>query len=772
MRVKYFVLVFAWVLFYAGTSPVPPEVVRGDLNILPLPASMTPGEGVFLMDPQMRIQAEGLPPLSFTPWKVFSEVLNRKSGYDPFLPALLNTESPSQKYLKIVWQEPLSQEGQYTLSVTADEIRIQAGTAEGIFYALQSLRQMMRMDAMPDFKGKQRYWMVPTVWITDQPVFSYRGMHLDVCRHMMPVAFVKKYIDLLSLYKMNRFHWHLTDDQGWRIEIKKYPRLQEVAAWRDQTLVGHYNEDPDRYDGKRYGGYYTQEQIKEVVAYARERGVMVIPEIEMPGHSLAAIAAYPSLACQPGPFKVGETWGVFDDVYCPREETFRFLEGVLDEVTALFPGPYIHVGGDECPKKRWQACPHCQALMAREGLTDEMQLQSYFIRRIESYVEEKGKRIIGWDEILEGGLAPHATVMSWNGIQGGVEAAKAGHDVIMTPTSHCYFDYYQAAPLYEPLAIGGLIPLYQVYSFQPVPEGLARVEAKHILGGQGNLWTEYITTPEQAEYMAYPRAIAMAEVLWTPKEKRNWNGFMERLIVNFKLLDALDVHYSRSILNPTVNITTVAGQLQLSWNTVVAAETIYFSQDTSHHQWSIVYPGESYGIRDAGPVFYKTTHSKVFRLDFNPSKSAEANLLISPQPHENYHGRQWGATLNDGLRGTSDFNGQDWCAWKEPFVIRIQFARETEVDTIRIGTLMNPGSWIHAPEKVGFLGRDSAGEATWGGMLKPTGLPGGRNELVMCTGGIKVFELVLEIQPVAKIPPGLPGAGQPAWTFIDEVEVK
>jgi hexosaminidase len=338
----------------------------------------------------------------------------------------------------------------------------------------------MRMDAMPDADGTLRSWNLPAVDIVDKPAFSYRGMHLDVCRHIFPIEFVRKYIDLLAYYKMNRFHWHLTDDQGWRIEIKQYPKLQEIAAWRAQTLIGKYGAKEPQYDGQRYGGFYSQTEIREVVQYAKDRGVMVIPEIEMPGHALAALTAYPELSCTGGPFKVAETWGVFNDVFCPTEETFTFLENVLKEVITLFPAPYVHIGGDECPKKRWKESEYCQALMKKEGLKDVMELQSYFIRRMEAYLNSKGKSVIGWDEILEGGIAPNATIMSWRGIDGGIAAAKSGHDAIMTPGNYCYFDKYQGDRTTEPIAIGGFLSVDSVYAYNPIPAALTTDEARHI----------------------------------------------------------------------------------------------------------------------------------------------------------------------------------------------------------------------------------------------------------------------------------------------------
>jgi hexosaminidase len=378
--------------------------------------------------------------------------------------------------------------------------------------------------------------------IHDAPRFPYRGMHLDVGRHFFPVDFIKRYIDLMSRYKMNTFHWHLTEDQGWRLEIQGYPRLTEIGSCRSETMVGK-NYSPFVGDGTEYCGFYTQTEAREIVAYAAARFVKVIPEIELPGHSLAALSAYPEYACTEGPFAAATRWGVFHDIYCPTEETFAFLEGVLGEVLEIFPSRYIHIGGDEAPKERWRESPEAQEVIRREGLADEDELQSYFIRRIERFLVDRGRRLIGWDEILEGGLAPEATVMSWRGTEGGIEAARQGHDVIMTPTSHAYFDYYQGRPEYEPLAIGGFLPLDRVYGFEPVPAELAAEQAAHVLGAQGNVWTEFMKTPAQVEYMAYPRALAMAEVTWSPAEARDPADFERRLAARLQRLEALGVNF-------------------------------------------------------------------------------------------------------------------------------------------------------------------------------------------------------------------------------------
>lgn len=420
----------------------------------------------------------------------------------------------------------------YTLSVSKKGISIVSNTQAGLFYGIQTFIQLTPITGTK----------IPFVEITDYPRFAYRGLHLDVCRHIFPIEFVKKYIDLMAKHKFNRFHWHLTDDQGWRIEIKKYSKLQQIAAYRNGTVIGHAGHS-NKYDTIRYGGYYTQEEVKEVIAYAAARYVTIIPEIEMPGHAEAAIAAYPELGCRGDQIQTERTFGVFDPIFCAgQESTFTFLENVLTEVMDLFPGNYIHIGGDEAPKTRWKECAHCQKRIKDHSLKDEHELQSYFINRIEKFVNSKGKQIIGWDEILEGGLAPNATVMSWRGEEGGIAAAKQKHNVIMTPGNWCYFDHYQDTSKTEPMAIGGLTPVREVYTYEPIPAQLSADETQYVLGAQANLWTEYILSSQQAEYMVYPRACALAEVVWSPKEKRDYLDFLQRMETHLKRLKNWNVN--------------------------------------------------------------------------------------------------------------------------------------------------------------------------------------------------------------------------------------
>jgi hexosaminidase len=528
-----------------------------DYQVIPKPVELTMEVGKFAIDGNTSIDvSEGLD----------GEAMFLAESIQQLTNVVPTVNSGKKANIFLALDNQIENGEGYRLEVTPDQIRILGKNAKGVFYGIQSLLQLIDI---PEGGSSVNGITVPAVSIKDRPRFMYRGMHLDVSRHFFDVDFVKKYIDMIAMHKMNTFHWHLTDDQAWRIEIKKYPELTKVGAYRNGTITGHYPGEDN--DNVRYGGFYTQDDIRDVLAYAHKRHVEVIPEIELPGHAQAAIASYPYLSCFPeeptqvpnnlmstasvaqqqngSPKIVQESWGVYDDVYCAgKEETFAFLEGVMDEVAALFPSKYIHVGGDECPKKNWERCPNCQKRIKEEGLGDEHGLQSYFVTRMEKYLNTKGKRIIGWDEILEGGLAPNATVMSWRGVEGGIEAAKQGHNVIMTPNSDCYFDYYQSKDTEnEPLAIGGFLPVEKVYGYEPIPEELSVDEQHYILGAQGNIWSEYIKTEEHMEYMALPRATALSEVVWSQKDDKDFDDFRSRLLHIRKLYDAKGYNYAKHI---------------------------------------------------------------------------------------------------------------------------------------------------------------------------------------------------------------------------------
>ena len=439
----------------------------------------------------------------------------------------------------------LGREG-YALDVGPARVVARAPEDAGLFYALQTIRQLLPPEIFREAPVAGQTWAMPAVTIEDAPRFGWRGGHLDTGRHFMPLGFVKKYIDLLALHKMNTFHWHLTEDQGWRIEIKKYPKLTSVGAWRKETIVGRPARDRAQwtFDGERHGGYYTQDDVREVVAYAKARFITIVPEIEMPGHAMAAIAAYPQIGVTGDPVEVATRWGIFDDILNAEPATISFMQDVLSEVLTLFPGPYVHIGGDEAAKTKWKASPRIQARIKELGVGDENGLQSWFIRQMDAFLTAHGRRLVGWDEILEGGLAENATVMSWRGTQGGIAAARAGHDVVMTPTSNTYFDYYQSRDTNaEPIAIGGFLPLETVYAYEPVPAELEKDKARHILGAQGQLWTEYMKDPRNVEYMAFPRMSALSEVVWTPAARKDFGDFRARLETHVKRLKALDVNF-------------------------------------------------------------------------------------------------------------------------------------------------------------------------------------------------------------------------------------
>lgn len=545
---KYIFICFLWALLvisgYAQSGA--PKV-----QLIPAPAQLNLKSGSFIVGSNTVIH--------------YSDATSKKSAvqlheylyknYGINLSLLSGKPEKSNQVISFVSAKARVKES-YTLRVGAAVIEI-TGDDAGMFYGLQTLFQLISVkDQKPE---------VPCLEISDSPRYAYRGIMQDVGYHIYPVSFIKSQIEMLAKYKMNVYHWHLTEDHGWRIEIKKYPKLTSVGAFRAGTQISNYTDSLNGNDHLPYGGFYTQDEIREVVAYAAERHVTVIPEIELPGHSLAALAAYPELACgdNPGPFKVAEHWGIFEDVYCAgKENTFKFLEDVLTEVMALFPSPYIHIGGDECPKQRWKVCKFCQKRIKDNHLKNEFELQSYFVKRIEKFVNSRGRKIIGWDEILEGGLAPNATVMSWRNIEEGIKAAKQGHDVVMSPLSHVYFDFIQGRRELEPLAIGwGYNSLPRVYNYDPTPAVLSDKEKEHIIGVEAAIWTEHMDTHRKVEYMLYPRLMALAEIAWTPLEKKDSVSFFE---------ERLPKHLA--VLDKTDKIYRVPGPIGLSDTTLIGAD--------------------------------------------------------------------------------------------------------------------------------------------------------------------------------------------------------
>ena len=580
-KLKIVIILFA-TIFYGGCADK-----NIDISIIPIPQNLKTNSGQFVIDENTKIILDSDDLRISEVAEYFAEQLNSASGFS------INTVTLSDNIEmnnSIIFENKKSDSslGAEGYSIISDTEKIVlTGSPHGLFYGVQTLFQLLPSEVFYDKKKPNVEWTIPSVEIIDSPRFKWRGMHLDVGRHLFPLSFIKKYIDYIAMHKLNIFHWHLTEDQGWRIEINKYPRLTEIGAWRNGTQILKTDDS----DGKRYGGFYTQNEIKEVVRYAEERFVTVVPEIEMPGHSVAALSAYPNLSCTGGPFEVRTLWGIDENIYCAgNEETFVFLENVLTEVLELFPSKYIHIGGDEAPKAKWKDCNKCQLRIKTEGLKDEHELQSYFITRIEKFLNSKGRQIIGWDEILEGGLAPNAAVMSWRGIEGGISAAKRNHNVVMSPTDYCYFDYYEGDPENEPLAIGGFLPLDKVYSYEPIPEELNQDEEKYIMGVQGNQWTEYIATPELAEYMTFPRLCALSEVAWSPKEKRDYKDFSNRMTEHYVRLNELGINYRwpgfEELNNNTVFINEATFQLKSKQDNM----KIYYTTDgTEPTESSILY---------------------------------------------------------------------------------------------------------------------------------------------------------------------------------------
>ena len=737
-----------------------------EIGIIPKPLFQEINKGVFVLDENIRF-------ISDTELNEVSDYLKLyiEENYQVSF-------TPQKESKKIVFtsNDTISNEEGYELKIEENSILIASKNSKGAFYAVQSLLQLMPI------KSNGLAIAIPCLELQDEPQFKYRGMHLDVGRHFFSVDFIKKYIDLIARLKMNTFHWHLTEDQGWRIEIKKYPKLQEIAAFRNETLVGHYNDQPHKFDGKKYGGFYTQEQIKEVVAYANTRQVTIIPEIEMPGHSQAAIAAYPSLGCTGEQVEVATKWGVFNEVYCPKESTFKFLEDVIDEVVALFPGKYIHIGGDEAPKTNWKKCAHCQRLIKEKGLKDEHGLQSYFIARMEKYINTKGKQIIGWDEILEGGLAPNATVMSWRGTSGAIEAAKEGHDVILTPGSHCYFDHYQSDNENEPLAIGGFLPLEKVYHFNPIPEELTDKEATYVLGAQGNVWTEYMQTEKQVEYMAFPRVVALSEVVWSSPENKNYIDFINRLEQYQKRLDQLDVNYANHMYSVKGELKNTEGNLTYQLNATSSSYPIYYATDESAPSKLYVNPipvDSSMTIKAVILDSNAIALGAIFQQKINLHKGVGAKILIDKKPHPTYNAGGKNALIN-GISGNNKrYGDKEWLGFSgEDIEITIKFENPTNINTIATRFFNANGQWIYAPKEINLQLKLEDGRA----ILTRKKIENTKSLLVDFNLNISQFypedknlkatELKIIIPSYGIIPEGKQGAGHKPWTFIDEIIIE
>ena len=672
------------------------------IAIIPQPLRLVPGTGSFALTPATKIYVGPKNDELRRIGQSLSEEIGRATGVrPPVVQAAPGKQRAGTIYLTL--SQPLDTLGAegYTLSVQPTQVVLAARQPQGLFLGTQTIRQLLPTQ-------RTAAASLPAVEIVDKPRYSWRGMHLDVSRHFFSTEFVKKYIDYLALHKMNTFHWHLTDDQGWRIEVKKYPQLTAVGGYRDGTLIGHYGAKVPEYDHVRYGGFYTQEQVKEIVKYAQDRYITVVPEIEMPGHALAALAAYPELSCTGGPFQVGQTWGVYDDIFCAgNEQTFAFLQDVLTEIMPLFPGKIVHIGGDEAPKTRWKTCPKCQARIQAEHLKDEHGLQSYFVQRMEKFVNSKGKTIIGWDEILEGGLAPNAAVMSWRGMEGGVAAARQQHQVVMTPGEFVYFDHAQGDPALEPLSIGGYLPLEKVYAFEPTPPELTAAERKYILGAQANLWTEYIPTEQYAEYMVLPRMAALAEVLWTPASQKDWTSFKVRMQPQYQRYAALGANYAKSAFNVRQQFapdTTRGGDVVTLALDAAGPQVFYTLDGSAPTPAATAYTGPfllaSSAVVKAASFENGQPAGKVTTTEVLTDKAFADPVKLANAPHKNYRANG-PLTLVDGLKGSLSHGDGRWLGFANAdLVATLDLKKATEITTVRGTFLQKPEDNILLPTTV------------------------------------------------------------------------
>lgn len=747
--------------------------------IVPKPVSLQVKEGFFTLDKATVIAARDEADKQAA--AIFNDYLQTYYGFT--LPVKKEAikgaiHLATRKFIKAPERDA------YTLNVTANGVAIEGDTYAGTFYGLQSLIQLLPLQ-------KDNKLKIPYVSIQDAPRFGYRGLMLDAGRHFFPVSFVKKYIDYIALHKMNYFHWHLTDDQGWRIEIKKYPELLSKSTYRNGTIIGRYPGTDN--DNIRYGGYYTQDEVREVVQYAKDRHITVVPEIEMPGHASAAIAAYPWLSCFPDqPTKttgaistasqqaggkiVQETWGVFDDVFCAgKDSTFQFLQDVIDEVLPLFPSKYIHVGGDESPKTHWKICPNCQRRIKDLNLKDEHELQSYFIQRMEKYINGKGRTLIGWDEILEGGLAPNAVVMSWRGETGGIEAAKQKHQVIMTPTTYVYFDYTQSTNE-DSVTIGGFIPVEKVYNYEPIPAELAVEEGNYILGAQANLWTEYIGNGRKVEYMIFPRLSALSEVLWTPKERKSWPEFEKKIPMLFQRYDFWNTNYSKAFydlkaeLIPAPRNNGVALQLstkdkkgRLSYG--IAGNHL---QKTYTTPVVINQPGAITALYTASNGLIDTVS---FDLKFN--KATGKKISLKEMPSKNYPG-DGAFTLVNGVQNTKGLSrGREFIGYNGgDMEATIDLGSLQQVSKVVLHSLNQEGSWIYQPASVDVStsadGKTFSSQGTTDKFETTTG----GNGIMTVSINTKARYVKVAVKNYGVIPEGKAGAGNKAWLFADEIEVQ
>ena len=707
-----------------------------------------------------------------------SEYIQQSTGYAPKTKAIAAGEQVKNAITLGLDPGIANKEG-YVLTTTPEGISINGQTENGVFYGIQTLRKSIPAEA------KGATILIPAGEIKDEPRFSYRGMHLDVSRHFFPLEFMKKYIDLLALHNMNTFHWHLTDDQGWRIEIKKYPKLTEVGSQRSHTVIGRNTQE---YDNTPYGGFFTQEEAKEIVKYAQERYITVIPEVDLPGHMLAALAAYPELGCTGGPYEVCPRWGIFEDVLCVgNDETMQFLEDVMAEIVEIFPSKYVHIGGDEAPRTRWEKCPKCQARIKAEGLkadknhTAEDRLQSYCMTRIEEFLNSKGRQIIGWDEILDGDVAPNATVMSWRGMEGGIKAAQLGHDVIMTPTSFCYFDYCQTADTQdEPLGIGGYVPIEKVYSLEPVPAALTEEQSRHILGAQANLWTEYIHSSEHVEYMILPRMAALAEVQWTQPEKKDFKDFTKRLARLMKFYQRDGFNYAKHVFDLKADFTpdTDKKAVTITLSTIDDAPIYYTLDGTEPTTASLKYT-EPVVITETADfqaaVIRPEGKSKVVSKKISFNKATYCPIELAFQPSEKYKFK--GAiTLVDGMKGNDSYATGAWLGFVGGDVEAIiDLGQEMEIKRVATNAIVDMSAWIMGSTGLVVSVSDDNKEFR---QVASKDIPAETNidkkavenyDITFDPVKARYVKVVIKRSPA--LPKGHAGEGKAAYMFIDEIEI-
>lgn len=772
MKENYF-LIGLLVLFLLSCDQQKEPVFKSeDLALIPQPQKLTLNPGCFqFTEATVFVVSDSLQPVT----TAFRDKFKSSAGWN----LEIQQQAPAANYVQLTIDKSLKPVA-YSLTVTSEFIDIKAASAAGFRYALETLRQLLPVHFEQKQITENDTFYIPNLTIEDAPGFKWRGLMLDVSRHFFEKDYILKTIDRLALLKMNTLHLHLVDDQGWRIEIKKYPKLTEVGAFRVNQEDKHWNARAENNPDEKgtYGGFYTQEDIKEIVAYATQRGITVVPEIEMPAHVMSAIAAYPFLSCTQKPIGVpsGGVWPI-TEIYCPgKETTFKFLEEVLSEVIPLFPSKYIHVGGDEATKTNWETCPDCQRRMKEEHLEDTDELQSYFMKRMERFLEANDKVLIGWDEILEGGLPPSATVMSWRGTKGGWEASKAGHDVIMTPENPMYFNFYQGNPDVEPLAFDAMNTLEQVYDFSPIIDSMSVSQKNHVLGAQANLWSEYITTQDDSEYMIFPRITALAEVLWSANSKPGWDDYTSRLQRFLPRLDALEVNYSRSVYNveATAERDTVFGGIRLQLASEMPQASVLYALDNEELNANAKVYNEPFTIDSTttltAAVFENGAPAgRVLSKTFNFHKAAGSTVTLVEQPHRNYRGAG-GATLVNVLRGSKNFHDGQWLGWlATPVTLLIDLNEVKEFSKVRIGALENQGAGIYFPSdfKVS-VSKDSINYATVG-QLEHVFKANGASTLKTFTVETKVQKAqFIKVEITTYIPENKRGV----FTFLDELVIE